>query len=367
MDFQPTYYLEFVKGTDFSGAECNLAFSGIDCPYSLAELGITSRILESKIFHGYGTEELKSGIARRYGVEPEQVLVPGGGSSLSNFLFAASLLGPGDQALVETPTYEPLQATVLSTSAKVIPLPRPLENSFNLDQGIIEKLFIKPVKLIVLSRPHNPSGKDIPIDTLYWLGERAGEIGAYVLVDEVYLDFLPEERRKPAAAIHPRLLSTASLTKVYGLGSLRIGWGIGPKEIIWNCWRINNVLGVIPPVIPDQIALELYRNGGIERIGAWARRRAAENLSLVEEFIAERDDLVWVKPDAGIIAFLWLKNYHHSAGFVRCLMDKFRTAVMPGSEFDLPHGFRLGFGGPHNTVKEGLRRIGLALSEGFYE
>lgn len=363
MFFQPSRYMEAIKAMDFSDVECNLAFSGIVCPFSLAELGVTAKVLEAEDFHSYGHPDLKDEIADRYGVSPDQVLIPGGGSSLCNFLFAAALLGLGDCALVEFPTYEPLRATIASTGAEIIPLPRPAERDFDLDLDEISAMMKPPVKLVVLSRLHNPSGRDIPLDILLQLGKKAEEIGAYILVDEVYLDFLPEEGRKPAATAHPHLLSTASLTKVYGLGDLRVGWGIGPSDLVWHCWRINNVLGVHPPAIPDQIALELLRNGGLERIGAWARRRSKENLPPVEQFIADHPHLDWVEPDGGIFAFVRMKKTDNSDPFISHLREKFRTAVMPGGEFGLLDGFRLGFGCSLQELKEGLHRMDLALSE----
>ena len=364
MFFRPTHYMEAVKGMDFSEVECNLAFSGIHCPFTLAELGITARILEAEAFYAYGNPDLKDVIAARYGVNPDQVLIPGGGSSLCNFLMAAALLGPGDRALVEFPTYEPLEATIASTGAEIIPLNRPFERQFELDFDEYSELMRPPVKLVVLCRLHNPSGRDISVGMLERMAQKAEEIGAYVLVDEVYLDFFPEDTRKPAAVIHPRLLTTASLTKVYGLGELRLGWGIGPADLIWSCWRINNVLGVHPPPIPERIALELFRNGGLERIEAWSRRRSRENLAIVEQFINEQKTLDWVKPDGGITAYVHLKEMQDSNPFINRLKDKFRTAVMPGSEFGLARGFRLGFGCEPSELREGLRRIGLALSEG---
>lgn len=365
MFFRPTHYMEAVKAMDFSDVECNLVFSGIHCPFTLAELGITARILEAEAFHAYGNSDLKDVIAGRYGVNPDQVLIPGGGSSMCNFLLAAALLGPGDRALVEFPTYEPLEATIASTGAEIVPLNRPFERGFDLDFDEFSELMRPPVKLVVLCRLHNPSGRDVPIEMLERMAEKAEEIGAYVLVDEVYLDFIPEDIRKPAVALHPRLLTTASLTKVYGLGELRLGWGIGPADLVWSCWRINNVLGVHPPSIPDRIALELFRNGGLERIEAWSRRRSRENLAIVEPFINEHKNLDWVMPDGGITAYVHLAGCESADPFIALLRKKFRTAVISGREFDLPQGFRLGFGCEAKELREGLRRIGLALSEGI--
>jgi len=370
MFFKPALYMEAVKEMDFSSVECNLAFSGIVCPFSLAELGVTAKVLEKGDHHAYGNPDLKEEIARKYGVRPDQVLVPGGGSSLCNFLFAAALLKPGEQALVETPTYEPLLSTIASTGAQIVALPRPAGRGFDIDFDEFCALMHPPVKLAVLTRLHNPSGKDISVELLRCMGQKAEEIGAYVLVDEVYLDFLPADKCPPAALIHPRLITTSSLTKVYGLGDLRLGWGIAPADLIWQCWRINNVLGVVPPAVPDQIALELFQGGGLERILTWAKRRSREHWAIVEQFLSQigssasnRFGLQWVKPDEGIFVFVRLTDGGEADKFAAYLKDKYRTLIMPGRYFDQGDGFRLGFGTDPDELREGLKRIGLAMKE----
>ncbi|TKJ42371.1 hypothetical protein CEE37_01440 [candidate division LCP-89 bacterium B3_LCP] len=363
MDFKPALYMEYMKSQDFSQIECNLAMSDIDCPYSLAELGITARVLETGEYHSYGNPELKEVIAEQYGVDPEQVLIPGGGSSLCNFLVAATLLGHKDQALVERPTYEPLRSTIESTGAEILNLPRSYHNSFNVDLDELNHLMNPKVKLVVLTRLHNPSGRDMELDTLLKIGEKAAETGAYVLVDEVYLDFLPENIRKPSTSIHPRLIVTSSFTKVYGLGTLRMGWAVAPKDLVEQCCRINNVLGVVPPMVPEQISLQLFQSGGISRIGAYARRGAGENIASVAKFIASQPQLEWVEPSAGIIGFIRVKSMENTDPLAEKLRMKFRTMVIPGSHFDMPDGFRLGFGCDPSELKEGLRRISLALNE----
>jgi aspartate/methionine/tyrosine aminotransferase len=212
----------------------------------------------------------------------------------------------------------------------------------------------------------------MPESDLLFMAGKAEEIGAHVLVDEVYLDFIDDSDPpqpllirggRAAGTLHPRLITTSSLTKVCGLGDLRIGWAIAPPELVQKCWSINNVLGVNPPMIPDQIALELWQNGGIDRLLEWSRTRAQQNWEIVDNFLGNQNALRWVKPEGGIIVFLHLANGRDTSGLTDLLREKYKTLVMPGRFFDQPDGFRLGFGGPAEELTEGLRRLGLALEE----
>ncbi|MFH1861209.1 MAG: pyridoxal phosphate-dependent aminotransferase, partial [bacterium] len=354
---------EAVKEMDFSAAEYNLAFSGIHCPFTLQELGISEAVLAPSDFYAYGHPELKEILAEQYGVASGQVLVPGGGTSLCNFLIAAALLNPGDRAVVETPVYEPLHATIASTGAELLPLLRPPQNNYQLNIQELERILRPPVKLLVLSRLHNPSGCDMSVEVLKQIGDLAQKVGAFVLVDEVYLDFLPPQQQTPAASFHPHLISTASLTKVYGQGTLRIGWAVGPADLIQRCWRINNVMGVNPPAIPDCIAVELFRKGSLARLGEWVRARAAENWRIVEDFLMNQRTLTWCQPAGGIFVCPRFQDGRNADPFVELLQNKYRTLVMKGSYFFQEDGFRLGFGCSEAILRAGLERLAAALQE----
>jgi len=363
MKFYPSKYLEYVKDLDLEGIECNLAFSGIHLPFSMAELGVTSRVLEAAGMHDYGNEDLKRILANQYDVKPKQVLIPGGGSSLCNYLLISVLAGPVSKILLEWPVYEPLRAVAASTGAKIEKLQRRVEDDYAIDLDQFDHLMDETVDVVIVTRLHNPSGKDIAESDLLQMAEKAEKYDAYILVDEVYLDFMPEIERKSAAMLHERLISINSLTKVCGLGELRCGWAIGPEPVIWDCWRFNNLLGAVPPIHPEAIALELFRSGGIDRAAAWARRRARENLEIVAKWLKHHDRLTWVEPDAGIIAAVQIKDETDCQPFLKLLRNRFKTLVMPGSEFGINNGFRLGFGRESAEVQEGLRRIDLALQE----
>ena len=92
---------------------------------------------------------------------PEQV-VTAPGTSGANFLAFAALVEPGDEVLVERPTYEPLLAALGFLGARVRRFERRFENGYRLDLDEIRSQLTDGVRLVVLANPHNPSGVLLP-------------------------------------------------------------------------------------------------------------------------------------------------------------------------------------------------------------
>ena len=75
-----------------------------------------------------------------------------------NFLVFSSLLGPGDEFLIEQPGYQPLWLTPEMLGARRINLPREYHKKFRIDVELVQELFTQNAKLVVLTNLHNPSG-----------------------------------------------------------------------------------------------------------------------------------------------------------------------------------------------------------------
>src|SRR5262249_42402712 len=158
--------------------------------------------------------------------EPTRVIT-GHGCSGANFLAIAALVGAGDDVLIERPTYDPLIGACQLMGARITRFDRRFDNGWRLDLDAIRARLTPRTRLIVITSPHNPTGAVIDSASLTTLGEMAASVGAHVLVDEVYLDganFVVAGRAKPAATLDGPFLSTASLTKSYGLAGIRCGW-----------------------------------------------------------------------------------------------------------------------------------------------
>ena len=229
-------YMEWAKL--HSAARFNLATSGI-ANFPLAELAVTIDQLEINGPSIYGYEPLLQTIARRYQV-PQESVVSAVGTSLANYLALAAITEPGDEILVEQPTYELILSTAKYLGLEIKRFPRRAENNFAIDLAEVERNITPRTRAIVICNLHNPTGALTSDATLRELGVLARKTGAYVLVDEVYREMLYESA--PASAFHidpERFIVTNSLTKAYGLSGLRCGWVLGEQIAVAADRRID--------------------------------------------------------------------------------------------------------------------------------
>src|SRR5205807_8236544 len=183
--------------------------------------------LSDLALHGdnaYGYRPLVEALAQHRHVSPDNVVTVSGGTSMANHLAMAALVDHGDDVLIEEPTYDPLLAVAEYLGANIKRFPRKFEDGFNVDIDGLEKQITPGTRLIVLTNLHNPSSALVDDATLRKIGALARNVGARVLVDEVYLEAMFENAPVSAISIDPEFVVTSSLTKGYGLSGLRCGW-----------------------------------------------------------------------------------------------------------------------------------------------
>jgi len=349
-------YLEWAKLR--SGAKYNLATSGLD-GYPLAKLPVKIEDLEISIGGSYGYPPLQERLAKRKGV-PAECVVAANGTSMANYLALAALLDPGEEVLIEQPTYEPLLATAEFLGAKVRRFPRHFEAGFELDSREVERHITGQTRVVMVANLHNPSGARTRENHLRLIGEIAKSRGAYVLVDEVYLEACFDAGVSSAFHLGENFIVTSSLTKAYGLSGLRCGWILAPRALAERMWRINDLHGVIPAHVAELLSVIALDH--LSEITQYARTRLETNRPILQKFLDSRRDLMCARVEAGTIAFPRLLSGNADA-FCRLLREKYETAVVPGRFFEMPQHFRIGIGGKTELLQEGLKRIGMALDE----
>ena len=309
----------------------------------------------------YGYAPLIDAIAARHGVSPDRVSLASGCSG-ANFLACAALLDAGDEVLVEEPNYDPVPAAARMLGASIRTFPRRFEDGWQIDPGRVEAALTSRTRLVAISNPHNPSGAMTSPDRIAALVRIAERAGIHVLVDEVYRDVVLEEgaRPAPAATLSPVFLSTSSLTKAYGLSSLRCGWTLAAAEITSRIRRARDVVDVYGAVPAERLAWVAF--GNLDALAARSRRIVAENRSVVIEFLRGRKDLECA-PFAATLAFPRLSGISDVGPFVERLFTRYATAVAPGRFFAAPAHFRIAFGAWPETVRGGIAALAACLDE----
>jgi aspartate/methionine/tyrosine aminotransferase len=299
---------------------------------------------------------LRERIAARYGVLVEQV-VGADGTSMANFLAMAALISPGDEVLIENPTYEPLLGVASFLGAHVKRFERKSADAFRLDSAEIEAAMSPRTQLIVLTNLHNPSGILANEDELRRVGALAADSGARVLVDEVYLD---ASDQRSAAHLGPEFVCTNSLTKVYGLSGLRCGWILAQADLTERMWRLNDLFGVNQAHQAERLACIAFDH--IDEVLRSNPAMLEANRKLFNELIARRADLDCAPATFGITAFpRWSGG--DSQRLDDHLRERYDSAIVPGRWFEMPDHFRIGFGVAVDDFAEALDRLATALDD----
>jgi aspartate/methionine/tyrosine aminotransferase len=342
-----------------SQARFNLASSGL-MNYPLNHLPVKLEELELSGASYYGYEPLQAALAAKAGV-PQRCVVAATGTSMANHLAMASLLKPGDEVLIEHPTYELLINVAQYLGAEIKRFTRTPENGFRINLEEVQRRVSSRTRLIVLTNLHNPTSTFTDDDTLKQLGVLARRVSARVLVDEVYLDALFEHAPRSAFHLGEEFITTNSLTKVYGLSGLRCGWILAEASMAERLWQLNDLFGVIPAHAAERLSLIALAN--MEEIAGHARRLLEANGRVLNEFLSSRDDLECTAHEYGTVSFPRLKHMESADELCALLMEKYETSVVPGRFFELPQHFRIGIGCDTAILTEGLERLGAALDE----
>ncbi len=351
-------YMQWAK--THSRARFNLATSGVGA-FPLRELDCTIDQIEINGDSTYGYAPLQLAIAKKYAVDPDCV-VAAAGTSMANHLAMAALIEPGDEVLIEHPAYELLVSTASYLGADVKRFARLEASGYALDAAEIRRVIGPKTKLIVITNLHNPSSVLAPESALREVGDVARNIGARVLVDEVYLDAVYENTPSSAFHLGPEFVVTNSLTKVYGLSGLRCGWILARADLARSMWRLNDLFGSIPAHPAELLSVIAFQQ--LDKIRERTRAVVEADRALLSQAFAQPEGQAFstVRTEYGTTSFPRLKK-GNADEFLARLRQEHDTSAVPGHFFGMPDHFRIGMGVNSEMFGEGLRRIGFLAQQ----
>ncbi len=317
-----------------------------------------------------GLPELRDHVLAQAGLrgqcQADHVLITAGAAE-ANYLAFMQLVQPGDEVVVERPGWPQAEVLAQAVGATIRPVCRDEAAGWALPLAALEEAVTPRTRLIFLTNPNNPTGRMIPEEELRAIAAIADRVGAWLLVDEVYAGLEWAGPRAPSiAGIYPRGITTGSVSKALGLQGLRTGWlicqdpGLVMDAVVLreNSSEIMNIMG-------ETLAEIALRPDRLNKALRDARKAGRDTLDLLDAYVAAQSQLGWHKPQAGLIGLARLRGGINSDAFAaRLLADPYRTFLLPGSAYGLPHHIRLGVGGgAQSNLALGLERMSALLED----
>jgi aspartate/methionine/tyrosine aminotransferase len=289
---------------------------------------------------------------------PDDVLVTAGAAA-ALFITASALVQPGDHIVVLRPNYATNLETPRAIGADVEYLDLSFDDGWALDPERVAAALRPQTRLVSLTYPHNPTGAMLEPGQL----ERLVEIvedhpSARLLLDETYRELAYDEPLPMVASLSERGIGVSSMSKVFGMPGLRIGWiTCRDPELQETLLAAKEQILLAGATIDEEIAARVLE--ARPRLLPVIREKVERHLGIVRDWMAGQDVFEWVEPSAGVVGFVRFRDGIEVDvdEFYDSLLRDHGTYVGPGHWFDQDRrGFRLGFAWPET---EELRR-GLA-------
>jgi aspartate/methionine/tyrosine aminotransferase len=353
------------------------------CKYNLAETCVESitieqllefagkkdsilcELLPMKMTYGAieGSDRLRWLVSELYDKQSPQNVIITHGAIGANALVHETLVEPGDHVISVGPTYQQHYSIPESYGADVSILRLREENAFLPVLEELRGMVRKNTKLIALNNPNNPTGALMDRALLEEIVEVARSVDAWLLCDEVYrgVDQEGNGYTVSIADLYEKGISTASMSKAYSLAGLRLGWIVGPIELIHavSIHRDYNTISV--GMLDDHFACIALENR--DRILARNHAITRTNLQILDAWVADEPKVSYVKPKSGTTALLKIAVDMSSRDFCVRLLDAKGVMFTPGSALDIEGYVRIGYANNSEVLKEGLAKVSEFLRE----
>jgi aspartate/methionine/tyrosine aminotransferase len=365
-----TFLMERMQSTYENFVDFDLSESGVR-PVTLREMVKYGFDLDALMDAplGYsqsnGTIELRERIAAMYPGSTINHVEVTNGTSEANYILALTLIRAGDAVALQVPNYLQLWGVPRSLGATVerFELAR-VDGVWDIDWDSFERAVTPKTRFVYITNPNNPTGAVLSRAAMQRIVERVEEVGAYLIADEVYQGAEIEGERSPSFwGMSDRVIVTSGLSKAYGIPGVRIGWMVGPPELIASCWTQHDYITICPNKISDHIARVAVSAGVRTQLYARTRSVLRENLPSLEAWAAEMGDFFeYTPPQAGAIVFMKYNSDAKSIPLCERILKEQSTLIVPGLHFGLESYIRVWLGSTPEYLRDGLARLRAGLA-----
>ena len=359
------FAMERMQSTYENQVAFNLSESGVH-PLRLAELldepDSACALLDERLRYtqSNGTERLRAAIAALYpGTTPDHIQVTNGGSE-ANCITTWRLVEQGDEVVLMVPNYMQTWGLVRAFGGIVKEWPLALiDRRWRIDIDALERVVSPRTKLIIICNPNNPTGARFEAGDLDRIAAIGARTGAWILSDEIYRGAERDGRETPSIwGRTDRVIVTSGLSKAYGLPGLRIGWIVGPPDLVASTWSYHDYTTISPGALSDALGIRALEPARRARILERTRSILNRNFPTIVDWLDGHGGLFsYAPPDAGAIVYV---RYHHrinSTDLVTRLREQHSVLIVPGDHFGMDGYLRIGFGDEVDYLRQGLDRL----------
>jgi len=325
---------------------------------------------------GSGIPELRAEVAegyrRRYGspwTGAQTVITVGGKAAL--FELALAVFEEGQEVILPSPAWVSLPEQIRFAGATPVEIPTRVEDGFRIHADDLLAAVTGRTRAFLVNSPCNPTGGVITPADLRRVVECAAERGLLVISDETYDHFIYDGLEHAsvaalAAEFPETVVLAGSFSKTYAMTGWRIGYVLGPPDLIPAIEIIQSHATSNPTSFAMVGALEALRHC------------EAEVEAMIAEYAARRELLIprlnaipgfqCRPPDGSFYAFprvadLYRPGRQGSIEIAELLLEEARVAVVPGAAFGADDHIRISFACSRATLAEGLERMAAVLAD----
>jgi aspartate/methionine/tyrosine aminotransferase len=311
-----------------------------------------------------------------YEITADQVLVTNGGKQ-SVYQAFASIIDPGDEVLLPSPYWTTYPECVKLAGGVSVEIFADETQNYLVSVEQLEAARTPKTKALLFCSPSNPTGSVYSVEQVKAIGEWAVKNNIWVISDEIYEHLLYDGASAPSMpVVVPELADTCiiinGVAKTYAMTGWRVGWMIGPKDVIKAATNLQSHLSSNVSNVSQRAAIAAL-NGNLDAVHkmgeAFNRRR-----TLIVGLLNEIPGFVCPTPTGAFYVYPSVKGVlgktirgktpTTSAELATLLLEEVEVAAVPGEAFG-PSGYlRFSYATSDEDIVEGIGRIKKLLTEG---
>jgi aspartate aminotransferase len=270
----------------------------------------------------------------------------------------------GDDVIIPTPYWVSFGDIAHYVGARTVFVHTREEQGFRLTAKMLEGAITTKTRMLIVNSPNNPSGAVIDDDEFVRIAALCKKNDIWILSDECYSKFLYDGRRPFSIASHPEFKSNVviagSLSKTYAMTGWRIGYVLGPREVVGAVQKLQSHSTSNPVSVSQKAALEAVtgpQDSVGQMLGEYAIRRrfVIDRLRAIPGVrCAEPGGAFYAYPN---ISTSFARGIRDTMDFSVKLLEKAHVAVVPGEAFGTQEHIRISYATSMEMLEKGLTRI----------